>query len=160
MNITFQPMTQAQFDAFRQASLDSYTEDLLRDGQYASLEEAQSEALAEFSELLPHGLQTPNHFLLQLLNENSESVGYLWYDLMSIGKAFIDDIYIYAPHRRQGCASAALRQLEAQLQVPHITLHVFESNIPVRKLYEKAGYSYLQIEKSQAGSLYMFKRIR
>lgn len=160
MHITFQPMTEEQFAAFRQESLDSYTADLLRDGQYKNREEAQAEALAEFAELLPQGLHTPKHFLLHILSETGEPVGYLWYDLLGLSKAFVDDLCIYPPYRRKGYALSALQLLEQQLQVPHITLHVFEGNQPARKLYEKAGFSYLKMEKSQAGSLYMFKRIR
>ncbi len=153
-------MTEAQFAAFRQQSLASYTEDLLRDGGYTSRKEAEEEARSEFAELLPQGLATPKHFLLQILNEANESVGYLWYDQLGLSKAFLDDLCIYPPYRRQGYALSALQLMEKTVPLPHITLHVFEGNHAARCLCEKAGYSYLKVEKSQDGSLYMFKRIR
>ena len=68
--------------------------------------------------------------------------------------------YLMDEYRRQGYASRALRLMETQLAAPHITLHVFENNHPARCLYEKCGYDYLNMERAQPGSLYMFKRIR
>ncbi|MBR5232212.1 MAG: GNAT family N-acetyltransferase [Clostridia bacterium] len=160
MSVTLTPMTASDFGSFRQLSLQTYAEELLRDAAYASMEEARKEAEEELCELLPQGLATPRHFLMRITNEENASVGYLWYDTTGMSKAFIDDIYIEPPHRRCGYALSALTELEKLLSLPHIALHVFEGNAAARKLYEKAGYAYLKMEKAQKGSLYMFKRIR
>ena len=128
-------MTEEQFAAFRQESLASYADDLLANGANKSRKEAEEEALSEFSELLPQGHLTPRHFLLHIFNEQGEKVGYLWYDQLGLSKAFIDDLCIYPPYRRRGYALSALQLLETQIQLPHITLHVFENNQPASKLY-------------------------
>ena len=160
MSVTLKAMTLSDFETFREISLKTYTEDLLRDAAFAGEAEALKEAEAEFSELLPRGLETPGHFLRCIENEDGLCVGYLWYDTLGMSKAFIDDIYVFPPHRRKGYAFAALGEMEKVLTVPLIALHVFEGNDAARKLYEKASFSYLKMEKAQKGSLYMFKRIR
>lgn len=158
--ITLHPMTQEEFNAFLRISYESFADDLTRADPSFSREAAIAEAKSEVAELLPQGLDTARHHLLSIRDAEETQVGYLWYDLMGASKAFIDDLLIFPAYRRRGHAADALRQLESRLTVPHITLHVFETNHPARCLYEKAGFSYLPLEKSQPGSLYMFKRIR
>ena len=157
-NITFRPLLPEEYDAFLAYELAAYANSLCRDGQMTK-EKAQAEARAEMDELLPKGLQTPQHFLCALQNDAGETIGLIWYDLLGASKCFIDDIVIAPAFRRQGYATAALKMLENTVGKPHITLHIFDSNHSGRLLFEKSGYQYLQLEKSQAGSLYMFKRI-
>jgi len=55
-----------------------------------------------------------------------------------------------------------LRQLEDDLKdkdIYRIVLHVFESNSIARRLYEKAGFTYLDVDEDEPGSLYMLKVI-
>ena len=158
--ISLCPMTQQEYDAFLQISYDSFADDLTAAQPMMTREAALKEAQSEVAELLPEGLQTKNHYLFAIRDEKNMQVGYLWYDLLSPGKAFVDDLLIFAPYRRKGYALQALKLLEEQLTVPHITLHVFEGNRAARALYEKAGFAYLKVERAQSGSLYMFKRIR
>lgn len=158
-NITFRPLRPEEYDAFLSYELAAYADSLCRDGQMTK-EKAQAETRAEMEELLPQGLQTPQHFLCALQNDAGEAVGLLWYDLLGRSKCFIDDIVIAPAFRRQGYATAALKALENAVSTPHIALHIFDSNRFGRLLFEKSGYHYLKVEKSQQGSLYMFKRIR
>ena len=160
--VTFHPMTETEFEAFLQMSYDSFADDLLREEPLMTREAALQEARSEVGELLPKGLKTPAQYLLTIFNEENTAVGYLWYDLMGRSKAFIDDFYIFPEYRRKGYALSALKVLEEFLKgqkIPHITLHVFENNTAARCLYEKAGLEYVQMERAQKGSLYMFKRI-
>ena len=138
--ITLHPMTQAEYEAFLQISYDSYADDLMGAEKGITREAAIEEAKSEVKELLPEGLDTKNHFLLAIRDENGTQAGYLWYDVMGLSKAFIDDLLIFPPFRRKGYALQALKLLEESVQVPHITLHVFENNEAARRLYEKAGF--------------------
>lgn len=158
-NIAFRPLLPEEYNDFLDYELTAYADSLCRDGQMTK-EKAQAEARAEMDELLPQGLQTPQHFLCALQNDTGETVGLIWYDLLSRSKCFIDDIVIAPAFRRQGYATAALKTLENTVSTPHIALHIFDSNHSGRLLFEKSGFQYLQVEKSQTGSLYMFKRIR
>lgn len=158
--ITLHPMTDAEYQVFLNLSYESYADDLTLANPLVSRESAIKEAQSELSELLPQGLHTKNHYLFAIRNDQGEQVGYLWYDLLNPSRAFIDDLLIFPAHRRQGVAFQALKLMEEQLTATHIRLHVFESNHAARRLYEKSGYEYLQLERSQPGSLYMFKRIR
>ena len=160
MPITLKPMNEAEYAAFYRLSLESYADNLCRDGGFASREKALAEAREEMAELLPSGLETPRQFLLSVYDETQTPAGYLWYDLLGASKAFIDDLMIFPDFRRRGYALEALRLLEEALQVPHVALHVFEGNRAARSLFEKAGYACLKVERSQTGSVYMFKRIR
>ncbi len=156
---TLHPMTEAEFQRFLHFSYESYADDLTQTNPLVSREAALQEARDELQELLPQGLNTPNHFLLSIRSGDTQ-VGYLWYDLLRPSKAFVDDLLIFPEHRRQGHAARALALMETQLTASHITLHVFEANHIARRLYEKCGFDYLQMERAQPGSLYMFKRIR
>ena len=157
--ITLYPMTEEEFKGFLHLSYESYADDLTRTNPVIAREAALQEAQSELQELLPQGPQTKNHYLFSIRDAENQQVGYLWYDLLSPHKAFIDDLLIFPEHRRKGYAAQALRLMEQQLTAPRIALHVFESNRAARCLYEKCGYAYLQMEHTQPGSLYMFKRI-
>jgi len=158
--ISLHPMTEEDFSAFLQLSYESFADDLTRTQPLVTRQAALQEAQSEVQELLPEGLATKNHYLFTIRDTQNTPAGYLWYDLLGLSKAFINDLYISPSCRRKGYALQALKLMEQQLTVPHITLHVFESNHAARCLYEKAGFSYLNMENAQSGSLYMFKRIR
>lgn len=157
--ITLYPMTEEEFKSFLHLSYESYADDLTRTSPVVTREAALQEAQSELQELLPQGLQTQNHYLFSIRDAEERQVGYLWYDLLSPHKAFIDDLLIFPEHRRRGYAARALTLMEKQLAAPRIALHVFESNHAARRLYEKCGYAYLKMDRAQPGSLYMFKRI-
>jgi ribosomal protein S18 acetylase RimI-like enzyme len=144
--VTLRPMTSSEFAAYIAGLRESYARDRaknLRD----SLESQLAEADQQISELLPQGVQTPNHFLWQVIAEEegaSIPVGNLWVFVdTEARKAFIYDIQIDQPYQGKGYGGDTLTCLENELRpyaVRQIGLNVFGDNDSAFHLYQKAGY--------------------
>jgi len=128
------------------ASIADYARDNVTAGRWpaaGALERSRSEILA----LLPQGLATPDHHLLEIHDgANGTRVGHLWFAIESReGRcaAFVFDILILPPHRRQGHAWRALEALEAlarELGAQSMGLHVFAFNEAAQALYRGLGW--------------------
>jgi ribosomal protein S18 acetylase RimI-like enzyme len=138
-------MTEAEYQAFLEPSIREYAEDHVKDGEWSE-EEALEKSRKEFYDLLPQGLETPNHYLFTIVNEEQQNVGMIWFMLRKRqGKlaAFIYDVKVDEPFRRRGYASQAFRELEhkvRELGGSKIALHVFGHNHGAIQLYTKLGY--------------------
>jgi len=141
--VRFEPMSEADFVAYSEHTLADYAAAHVRAGTYPA-EGAIEKARAEFAQLLPQGLASPNHWLVHLVDESTgQRVGILWWALRPRGW-FIYDIEIRPEHRRKGHAEAAFRELERRARtqgIPSIGLHVFGDNAGAIALYEKLGYA-------------------
>ena len=84
--------------------------------------------------------------LRSMTEASGDDVGMLWLAVQEQGgvtKAFVFDVQIYEPFRRQGYGTAAFQAMEEKvndLGLDTITLHVFGSNHPAREMYKKLGY--------------------
>src|SRR5215467_9237188 len=144
--VTLRPMTSSEFEAYIPGLRESYARERaqnLRD----SLESQLAEADKQLSELLPRGVQTPNHFLWQVMAEEEGTAiptGVLWVFLdRTAQKAFIYDIQIDQPYQGKGYGGDTLTCLENELRpyaVRQIGLNVFGDNERAFRLYQKAGY--------------------
>jgi ribosomal protein S18 acetylase RimI-like enzyme len=155
---TLSPMTPAEFEEWREASLPVYARDKALSGEWSEAE-APARARAELDALLPHGLGTPGHHLWAIRDAaQAESVGALWVGVQTSGArrvAYVFDLLVKPAHRRQGHARRAFLALErelAVLELDGISLHVFGHNAAARALYESLGYA--------ATNLMMFKPLR
>ncbi len=143
--VTTSLMTEVEFQAYRAKSIPDYAAEHACAGNWHP-SEALERAQKEFDHLLPDGVNTKNHFLYSLVNEDGEKVGLLWYqldDMRPTKTAFIYDFVVFEPFRRRGYGSAALAALEERLrslEVQKIELHVFGHNTVAQALYRKAGY--------------------
>ncbi|HEY3313458.1 MAG TPA: GNAT family N-acetyltransferase [Anaerolineales bacterium] len=138
------PMTEAEFQVFLARAIIEYAKDKVDAGNWSEAESVQRSRL-EFDHYLPQGLDTPGHFIRNIINETRQVVGYLWYALLENrpGTAFIYDFEVYAAYRRRGYASQALAALDVlakDLGLKKLELHVFGHNTAARELYKKAGY--------------------
>lgn len=145
------PMSESDFQTYRERVIAEYAEESVRGGHW-SAEEAYERARRQTEELLPEGIATPNQYFYTLIDATTQTpVGILWFALRSqAGQqiAFIYDIAIDPPFRRQGYATQALRALEDEARthgVGQIRLHVFGHNHGARALYEKLGYDAINI---------------
>lgn len=146
------------FAQYKAAEVASFAEDNVACGRWPA-EGAHERSLQEFDELLPAGLATPNHHLLEIL-ESDEShqgpaVGCLWFAVEERSGqpvAFIYDIQIHTAHRRRGHASQALVKLESLVRsmgLSRVSLHVSGQNRQAQALYDQLGFAVMGVSMSK-----------
>lgn len=139
-------MGRERFDALVEELIPGYADDHVKAGTWAR-EEAVVRAREEFGQLLPNGLDTPDHYFRTIAADDGTDVGDLWYHRRAQGnraELFVYWIGIDERHRRHGYAAAALSLLETEarrLGADRIALHVFGANAGARALYERLGYA-------------------
>jgi len=161
-DVLFRNISDDEYEKYKDWEIKDYAGNLFKEGQYDTLEEAMKESIKDFNEGLPAGLETPDHYLLKIQNSENKDIGFLWYETTNKKRAFIEDFVIEADYRRKGYGMKTLRLLEHDLidkGIYQIVLHVFESNSIARRLYEKAGFTYLDVNEDEPGSLYMLKAL-
>ncbi len=145
------PMTEDEFESFRQHSLESFVAGKTAAGYF---DEGSARAIGEqtFSGLLPQGLATPGQHLVAVEAQDSgERVGLLWFGVADQGAgplAYVFDGLIFEPHRRKGYASAALAALEAAAEkagARQIALQLFGSNEAARALFAERGFAVTDV---------------
>ena len=141
-----EPMTQARYDAWLEATIRDYAAEKLASGNYPNDGTEIERSKKEFDELLPNGLQTPNHEIRSMVDEDGRDVGYAWFtqeDRPPGRVVFIYDIAVDPAFRRRGHAQDALTAIEEYAREHDcigVMLHVFGSNTGARAWYLKAGY--------------------
>src|SRR5579871_4620296 len=87
--ITLQPMTEAEYALFIDASQEEYAQERAQSGE-TPIEEEREIAHTQTAGLLPQGLATPNHSFWTLTDEGGVGVGSLWVFVdPEKGRAFI-----------------------------------------------------------------------
>ncbi len=143
--VTLEPMSLETWEQWRVGAVRGYAADKVRVGAW-SAEGAEARADREFTELLPRGIDTPDHELRSIVNESGEVVGTLWFGPLREGPrstCFIWDIEVLAEARGRGYGRAtlvALEPLARDLGYDAIGLHVFGDNEVARHLYRSSGY--------------------
>ena len=144
---TLSPLTPAEFEAWRAASIPAYAADKVAAGQWTP-EESLAKSRAEVEQMLPQGLATPLQHLFAIRDAaHVESIGTLWIAEQQRGAqriAYVFDFVVAPLHRRQGHAKRAFLTLEDQVRalgLAGISLHVFGHNAAARALYESLGYA-------------------
>ncbi len=159
----FRTMKNNEFKKWMKRSINDYALMLLNEGQYRTLEEAMTESESAFNEGLPDGLSTQHNFLLVAQNNKGENIGFIWYVKIDEEQAFIADFAVMQKYRGKGYGKAILLEFVQTMinqGVGTIILHVFESNIAARSLYEKVGFEYFNIDEAKPGSMYMKKAVK
>lgn len=155
-------MSLQEFEAFREYSTNDYMKDLM-EAQNISAESALNQAQAEFSDMLPEGINTKDNSLMMIEDENNKkTVGIIWYlyeNTEGTKQVFLNDFMIYEEERRKGYAMAALSEM-ARYAVKHgcrqSIIYVWKHNPPGVNLYTKCGY--VAFRESDDG-MYMRKEI-
>ena len=146
VRVRLQAMPGDAFLRFREASIRNYAAEQVRAGDWTE-SEANALALKAFENLLPVGLATAGHELLEIADDvTGHVVGILWYarrERAGAPIAYVYELEIRPEFRRQGHARAAFLALEARVSeqgMRGISLHVFGHNRGARALYESLGY--------------------
>ncbi len=137
-------LTEEEYPAFRQRSIDSYALDQVAAG-HCDRKEAQRRAAVAYPQLMKEGLATPGHYVFRLVEE--APVGYLWVQLRpddATPSAYIYDIEIEEAHRDRGLGREALQVLEEWCRrqgVERLELAVVAANARAVHLYESLGFT-------------------
>ncbi|PFA67172.1 GNAT family N-acetyltransferase [Bacillus sp. AFS015802] len=147
-------MTENAYIHWLKDSIKEYADEKTKAGNFkkeTSLEQAEK----EFSQLLPEGRETKNHYLFTLIHEESgEAVGNLWVHVKEEEKEiFIYDIVILESKRGLGYGKEALTSLDSfarELGINKISLHVFGHNKIALSLYQKSGFEITNVLMSKS----------
>ena len=141
-----QPMSAAQHHAWRTDAIADYAAGKIAARQWRPAD-AQQLAQKEFEALLPHGIDTPDHFLMTMVDAQQRAVGVLWFAIvqrLDQRVAYVYDVTVAQPYRRQGHAARAFLALQddaKQRGLAGIALHVFGQNTGARAMYDKLGFA-------------------
>lgn len=145
------PMRTEKFLSFAEMANAGYAQDNVAVGRWTR-EEALPRAQAEFLQLLPQGLATPDHHVYEIQDElTAEMVGFLWFAVVGKGDAkfaYIYNICVEPPFRRRGHAKAALLWLEQFVRtqgIGGVRLNVFASNSAAQTLYHSLGFETMSL---------------
>ena len=140
-------MGRDRYAAYEEAAITGYAHDNIAAGRWDRTG-AVERARADFEFLLPHGLDTPDNFLFEILaGDDGPVIGFAWLAIerkYGPASAYLYDIGIDAAHRRKGHGMRALRALEdfaAGAGARSIGLNVFANNGEAQSLYQKLGYA-------------------
>jgi GNAT superfamily N-acetyltransferase len=148
--IKFAPMTDEDYAAFLRKSIPEYAYDQMRAGNWMA-NEAAGRSRAEFQQMLPDGIQTPNAYLRTILDEHDHKVGMLWYFVdvnRSRKTAFLIDFFIFPEGRRKGYETRAFELFENEargLGVERVELQIFTHKNEDVLLYRDNGYQETSI---------------
>ncbi|HVK61768.1 MAG TPA: GNAT family N-acetyltransferase [Bdellovibrionales bacterium] len=139
-------MTESGFEKYRAESLLSYADNKKK---AENLTDTQAKQVAEdsFNTLLPIGIETPDHFLFDVVEQGSgDVVGTLWFAKKSDkaqAYAWVYDIVLKESARGKGYGQKTMELLEVEAQkrgLSAISLHVFGFNEVAQNLYRKLGF--------------------
>ncbi|MEU8892085.1 GNAT family N-acetyltransferase [Streptomyces sp. NPDC048442] len=154
-DVTVRPLSQAEYDAWRQKESVSFAQSWLDRG--LSAEQARAKSEASERKFLPGGLATPHTWISHLLHDG-ESVGLLWVGRHEIQPgewaAFVYDVEVVEEQRGRGYGRALMalaERIALQVGETRLGLHVFTGNTPALRLYESLGF--------RTTSLYTYKQL-
>jgi len=144
-------MKDSEFASYLAKAISSYASELIKSGE-VSEKAADLEAKNAFYGLLPEGTKTSNQFLFNIVHENQQIVGMIWYGLRPNQKGFIYDFEVDEMYRGKGYGKQALLLIEnhaKSLGIHKLGLHVFGHNESAYALYKKMGYNAYSIHMSK-----------
>ncbi len=163
MEVQLKEMSQEEFKNFFEKSICDYASDLVKSSNI-TMDEARIQAQAEFTEMLPDGLETKDNVLRIIVDvAEQKAVGIIWYLFEmtdDVKQVFLSDFFIKEEERRKGYASAALIEMEQDARrngCAESIIYVWKHNPSGINLYNKCGYVAF---KELDDGMYMKKRIK
>lgn len=152
--LRLEKMSIDDFNNYMEKSIAHYAGELVKSG--AESKDSSFEASKKtFNRCLPDGIDTENHFIMNIINDKDEKIGIMWYGAK--GKpdsveAFIYDFSISEEFRGKGYGKKTLNLVEHEAKRQNfkkISLHVFGHNKRALNLYEKMGFEAYSIHMSK-----------
>jgi GNAT superfamily N-acetyltransferase len=137
-------MTEQEYEAYREASIASYADDLVR-ARGMSAEAALLESTNSCPETLNEAAAPERTWILRVLTADDEDAGWLWlgpHPHRADG-VYVNDIEIEAGYQGRGLGRAtmlAAEELAREAGLRHIALNVFGWNGTAETLYRSLGY--------------------
>lgn len=157
MSLEFSRMKHADYDKWRQTSIEDYAKAKVKSGSWKKSESLEN-AMESYATLLPKGLATKGHFIGWIMSGDLK-IGYTWLAcneaVNTEGQGWVYELFIDDEHRGKGYGKQAMDLIEAYFKrqaVKKIGLNVFGYNHPAIALYKKCEY--------EIGSIQMVKEIR
>jgi ribosomal protein S18 acetylase RimI-like enzyme len=148
VDIRLRPLRDEEFPDFLDLLRKEYVRGMVEEAGM-STQAAEDKATTDHASLFPGGTQQPHH-RIRLLEDvaTSERAGHLfWAERQPPGsagtRAYLYELFVDEPFRRQGLARRALELLEDEARakgLPGIDLNVWGGNEPARALYRSAGF--------------------
>ena len=144
MVVNLVPMREDEFADYVEVLISHYAKDNVAAG-YWDPADAVEQSRKQTMELLPKGVNTPNHYIFTV-RDGERRVGVIWMRATLdtvIKSGFIFDITIAEDQRGKGYGKKAMLLVEEKaraLGIRQIGLHVFAKNKVARNLYEGLGY--------------------
>jgi ribosomal protein S18 acetylase RimI-like enzyme len=144
--VTLQAMTDESFKDFKEKIIERFVENVAKNDRDPP-EQVRKKEIAEFQHVLPLKHKTPNHFIFDVIAQDSgKQVGTIW--LLKTTQddeteLFLYDIYIFEEFQNQGYGTALLRTYEQkakEMGAQKLGLHVFGHNKGALKLYTKEEF--------------------
>jgi len=140
-------LSEEEFDDYFNHKVHRYA-NALQENMLGTQTEALEKAERHMNRFLPQHFNTPNHYIFNLIKEETK-IGFLWlYVLNEKKSAYLYDIYIQEQYRGNGLGKDAINVAENwvnQFDIVHFDLHVFGSNKNALRLYEKLGFEITSI---------------
>jgi ribosomal protein S18 acetylase RimI-like enzyme len=154
VSLRLRPMTEAEFRRWVTDVVPVYASEL-EESLRLTPEEAGGKAHDDVHSMLPRGLDTPDHWLWVVLDEDGERVGHLWMARETMGgapRAYVYDIEIDPPHRGRGLGREAMLLAEREAVargLERIDLNVWSVNVVARALYRSLGYEETRVQMTK-----------
>jgi len=149
MTVSLRPVPPERMPVWIQRSADEYARDLVTLGQPV----AQEQRVAEkgMQESFPADRPRPGHAVLDVLDDHSARVGYLWIgpdDSSDPTAWWVWDVLVDEDCRGQGLGRATMLAAEgyaASHGARTLGLSVFGFNVTARRLYESLGFGTTKV---------------
>jgi len=143
MSTLLQPMTDDQFQLFKQTAIPLFGQNKILNGDWPA-ETATQKAAETFQQLLPQGLDTPDHFFYSIIHRQ-DMVGYCWYTIENTSPAtlYLYEIWIQDDKRDLGLGTIAIQELQVIGRTQGaslLRLHVFGINQRALSFYQRLGF--------------------
>lgn len=143
--ISFSPMTEEDLAAYLRKSIPEYAYDQTQAGNWSGAE-AVNRSRAEFDQMLPEGLNTPNAVLANAMLNDSVKIGMLWYYIdpeKPVPTIYLIDLFLFSQYKGKGYEQILIGGLEQVFKAAgarRIELQIFAHRADDLKMYFESGF--------------------
>ena len=145
MALRLAPMSEEDYQRFYNKSLQEYAYNQMKTGNWDA-QNAVGMARNDLAEMLPQGLETPNAFLSNIINDAEEKIGMMWFyvdDGRPKKTAILLEFFLFPPFRGKGLELEALSTFEKGIHaigVQRVELQVFGHQDEEIAMYTNNAY--------------------